>query len=208
MQIESTGSSSGGAASDGIVLLSGATWSDFRRILEVRGDQPSPRLAYLEGVIEFMSPSKSHEQLSRWIGCLIEVWCLEHDVEFGSYGSWTLENAAAERAVEPDGCYALGPHPDQRPRPDLAIEVEWTRGGLNKREIYRKLGVPELWMWRSGRIRIFVLRDEQYEEVERSKSLPGIDHAEFATFLDRPSTSQAIRDYRAAIQSRRKPGSH
>ncbi|MEW5741504.1 MAG: Uma2 family endonuclease [Myxococcota bacterium] len=93
--------------------------------------------------MEFMSPSRQHPQLKSWIG---RAWCLEHDVEFGSDGSWILENAAVERAVEPDECYVLGPETAARQRPDLAIEVEWTNGGLNKRERYRKLGVPELWI--------------------------------------------------------------
>jgi len=42
---------------DRIVLLEGATWGDFQRLLEIRGDRPVPRMAYLDGVLELMSPS-------------------------------------------------------------------------------------------------------------------------------------------------------
>lgn len=195
-------------AADGIVLLPGATWADYQRLLEVRGERPSPRLAYLEGVLELMSPSKQHEQLKTWISRLVETWCLEHDVEFASYGSWTLESKEADRGVEPDECYVFGNDPASRARPDLAIEVEWTSGGLNKRDLYRKLGVRELWIWQRGHLTAFVLKGESYEEVERSVVLPGIDLAELVSFLGRPSTSQAIRDYRAALQTKRKPGPH
>ncbi len=63
---------------------------------------------HLEGVLQLMSPSKEHEAIKSLIGRLVEVWCLEQDIEFGVFGSWTLENKAAERGVEPDGCYVFG----------------------------------------------------------------------------------------------------
>jgi Uma2 family endonuclease len=91
---------------------------------------------------------------------------------------------------------------DDDGRPDLAIEVIWTSGGLDKLEIYRKLGVREVWIWRRGRLQAYALRDEQYEAIETSKVLPAIDLDELAGFIDRPSTSQAIREYRAALQKR------
>ncbi len=74
---------------DRIVLLEGATWGDFQRILEIRGDRPVPRMAYLEGTLELMTPSLPHEGLKSWIGCLVEAWCLEKEIEFSPYGSWT-----------------------------------------------------------------------------------------------------------------------
>ncbi|MFZ5472241.1 MAG: Uma2 family endonuclease [Myxococcota bacterium] len=189
-------------AGDPIVLLRGATWADYQRLLELRGERRAPRLAYLEGVLELMSPSQEHEQLKSWIGRLVEVWCLEQGVEFASYGSWTLESKETERGVEPDECYVFGNVSD-RQRPDLAIEVIWTSGGLDKRDIYRKLGVRELWTWRRGRFTLWALRGDSYQEVPRSEVLPGIDLDELTQFLDRPTTSQAIRDYRAALQGRR-----
>jgi hypothetical protein len=49
---------------------------------------------------------------------------------------------------------------------------------------------------------MFALRGERYEEAAGSEVLPGIDLAELATFIDRPAASQAIREYRAALQGR------
>lgn len=188
---------------DRIVLLGGATWADYQRLLELRGERCSPRLAYLEGALELMSPSREHEQLKSWIGRLVEVWCLHRGIEFSSYGSWTLESKETERGVEPDECYVLG-NVSAPVRPDLAIEVIWTSGGLNKREIYRGLGVRELWTWRRGRFSIFVLRGGTYQEATESEVLPGIDLDDLARFLDRPTTSQAIRDYREALEARQR----
>lgn len=73
-------------------------------------------------------------------------------------------------------------------------------GGLNKLEIYRKLGVREVWFWRRGRLTVHRLHDDAYEDVSASAVLPGIDLAELASYLDRPTASQAIREYRSALQ--------
>ena len=151
-----------------------------------------------------MSPSRTHEAIKSMIGRLIETWCLEKGIEFSAYGSWTLEKKEKGRGVEPDECYVFG-QVDEPARPDLAVEVVWTGGGLNKLDIYRKLGVREVWFWRRGRITVHALREanaeERYEEIAGSEVLTGIDHARLATFLDRPTASQAIRDYRDAVRS-------
>jgi Uma2 family endonuclease len=186
---------------DHIVVLDGVTGADYQRMREIRGDRSAPRIAYAEGRLEMMSPSRDHETLKSLIGRLVEVYCLEAGVEFSAYGSWTLEDKAVNHGVEPDECYVFG---DLRaaPRPDLASEVVWTSGGLGKRQISRALGVREVWRWRRGRITVHVLRDGAYEAVERSEALPGLVLEELQSYLDRPSTSRAIRDYRDALRAR------
>jgi hypothetical protein len=74
---------------------------------------------------------------------------------------------------------------------------------MDKLLIYQKLGVREVWTWRRGRIHVHVLRGEEYEEVPRSEFFPGIDLDLLVTFLDRPTISQAKRDYRAALEAAR-----
>jgi Uma2 family endonuclease len=186
---------------DHIVLFPAADWSDYQRLLRVRGERRRPRLAFSQGVLELMSPSREHEALKSLIGCLVEVWCVERGVEFNVYGSWTLESPETERGVEPDECYVFSGEREPQ-RPDLAIEVIWTSGGLDKRDVYRALGVRELWFWRKGRLTAHALRGQGYEEIPGSEVLPGIDLDELTSFLDRPTVSQAIRDYRAALRAR------
>ncbi len=187
---------------DKIVVLRGATWADYQRMLEMRGEVSSPRVAYLEGVLEIKTPSRQHEGLKFNIGRLVEVWCLENEIEFSGYGSWTLEAEKDARGIEPDECYVFGNVSDPE-QPDLAIEVVWTSGGISKLEIYRKLGVREVWFWRRGVLTAHALRGDVYGEVTASEVLPGIDLTELAGFLDRPTASQAIREYRAALVARR-----
>ncbi len=183
------------------VVLRGVTWADYQRLLEVRGDRSAPRITYLEGVVEIMSPSRSHESIKSILGRLVEVFCLEVGIEFDTYGSWTLEDKEAERGAEPDECYVFGDAPDPD-RPDLAIEVVWTSGRIDKLEVYRKLGVKEVWYWRKGEIHPYVLRAGQYKRVARSKALPTLDLVELASFVEHGSTSRAIRAYRTALRKR------
>jgi Uma2 family endonuclease len=184
---------------DHFVHLDGVTWADYERLLEIRGERSAPRITYLEGTLEIMSPSAQHDSIKSTIGCLVEVWCLEHDVEFTTYGSWTLKNRRAKRGAEPDECYVFGVVANPK-RPDLVIEVIWTSGGLDKLDVYRKLGVPEIWFWDEGRIGVYRLRGERYAATAHSVVLRGIDLEQLASFIDRPTTSRAIRDYRAALK--------
>ena len=188
----------GSAREDHYVHLHGATWADYERLLDIRGESAVPRITYLEGTLEIMSPSFPHESIKSTIGCLVEVWCLERGVEFTTAGSWTIKDKREDAGAEPDECYVFGPVGDRR-RPDLAIEVVWSHGGLDKLGVYRKLGVAEVWYFRKGRIDVYVLRGRRYGQAERSAALPDIDLEQLTSFLDRETTSQAIRDYRAAL---------
>lgn len=178
--------------------LRGLSWADYQRFVELRGDSAVPRLTFLEGVLEIMTPSRPHESYKTTISRLVEVWCLEHGVEFSAYGSWTLENPAAERGAEPDECYVFGTVPNPT-RPDLAIEVVMRSGGIDKLEVYRALEVGEVWYFRHGKIQPYVLSGDHYEPREHSECLPGLDLDQLVQYLDFPSTSQALRAYRAAI---------
>lgn len=185
---------------DQIVHLDGVTWEDFERLLAIRGDRPVPRFAYLNGVLELMSPSKEHESIKSLIGRLVEVYCEAVRIEFAVYGSWTIKDQQQERGAEPDECYVFGT--EDRDRPDLAIEVEWTSGRIEKLEVYRKLGISEVWFWRRGRIQAHALRGDDYEAITVSEVLPQLDLELLASFLDRPRTSLAMREFRAALESK------
>lgn len=183
---------------DHIIVLRDATWADFQRLIEIRGERPVPRLAYLEGALELTTPSRTHESLKSMIGCLIEAWCLEKGVPITPYGSWLLESKPDDRGVEPDECYVVGDNPDPQ-RPDLAIEVVWTSGGINKLEIYRKLGVKEVWIWQEERIDLFELREDRYVPIEGSDVLTGIDLPLLLRFVDVRPMTRAVTEYRASV---------
>ena len=46
---------------DHFVYLRDVSWADYRRLLAIRGEHSAPRISYLEGDVEIMSPSRGHE---------------------------------------------------------------------------------------------------------------------------------------------------
>jgi Uma2 family endonuclease len=185
---------------DHVVHIYDATWDDYERLLELRGEHAVPRLTYLEGTLEIMTPSRDHETIRAFIGRLVEAYCLHAGIRFSPVGSWTIKERKDDRGAEPDECYLFGG--EDADRPHLAIEVIWTSGGLDKLEVYRKLGVAEVWVWRKGRLQPYGLSGERYEPLERSHLLPGLDLDLLVQFLDRPTAYDAIQDFRAALAAR------
>jgi Uma2 family endonuclease len=184
---------------DNIIVLDGVTWADYQRLLEIRGERPVPRLTYLEGVLELMTPSRPHEYFKSMIGRLVDAWCLEKGVAITPYGSWLLEDKESERGVEPDECYVLG-EVENPARPDLAIEVVWSHGGLDKLEVYRKLGVREVWVWEAGAIEIYSLQEASYTRIDRSALLPDLDHGVLLRFVDVRPMTRAVTEYRTLLR--------
>jgi Uma2 family endonuclease len=186
------------------VVLRGVSWQDFEALLAIRGDRAGVRMYYLDGEIELMSPTKTHEGRKTLLARLLEVWALETGVELEGFGSWTLKAELREAGAEPDECYILG-DPD-KDVPDLAIEVEWSRAlGLAKHEIYRRLGVRELWTLKSnGRLVVRALHRGAWVEQSRSKLLPKLDLAWLVTFLDAGSQTKATRALRDALRTRKR----
>lgn len=160
-------------------------------------------MMYLEGELELMSPSIDHEGFKKRIARLVEEYAVTSGIELDGYGSWTIKRAATLRGAEPDECYILRDrHPDKKPdAPDLAIEVDWSRGGLDKLEIYRGLGVREVWMWRAGRIDVHHLEGEHYVIAAdgRSRVLPDLDLRLIARLAERENQREAVLELRALL---------
>lgn len=184
------------------IVLVGVPWSRYEVELVLRGEASVPRLAYLGGALEFMTPSKDHERLTSYIGRLIEVYAEVAGIELSPYRSWTLTSGPGRIGCEPDECYLIGD--DQaRALPDLVVEVIWTSGGLDKLEIYQRLGVREVWFWQAGAITVHALGDGGYVGGSVSAVVPGLDVRVLGAFLDRRTVSAAKRDYRAHLLASR-----
>lgn len=84
-----------------------------------------------------MTPSRDRERLKKTLARLLEAYAEEAGIELEGYGSWTLKAQDQERGIEPDECYSIG----SSQKPDLALEVIWTTGGLDRLDIYRRLGI-------------------------------------------------------------------
>jgi Uma2 family endonuclease len=161
-----------------------------------------PRITYLKGALELMNPSRNHEQDKTLLARLLEAYADELGIDLFGIGSWTLKNEEAERGAEPDECYSIGPVTDDDV-PALAIEVVKTRGGISKLEVYRGLGVGEIWFWKHGRMTVFVLEADQYVEVGASRLLPAVDLSLLAELVNRGGSQfEAVRELRRRVRAR------
>ena len=175
------------------VLLQGVPWAEYERLLAVRGDCAEPRLTYLDGELELMSPSIHHEVWKKSLARLVEDYARLRNIELEGYGSWTIKNRRRKRGAEADECYALGPLAEAPKRPDFAIEVVWTGGGIDKLEVWHGLGVPEVWVFQAGRLAFFEQEDQGYREVPRSRFLPDLDPRLIEDCMAAPSQNAALR---------------
>jgi Uma2 family endonuclease len=184
------------------VVLRG-TWRDFERLLAIRGDEAGPRMYFLDGVIELMSPGSLHEYRKKLLSRLLEIWAIERGVTLEGYGSWTLKRGHKKAGAEPDECYIVGA--EKKKVPDLAIEVEISHGVLEKHEIYRRIGVRELWtVRRDGDLLVRVLVDGRYVERSKSALLPRLDLQWLWKFVAYDLQTKAVRAMLREMRTRKR----
>ena len=78
----------------------------------------------------------------------------------------TTQEREGEAAAEPDESYCFG---SSKPSPDLAIEVVFSSGSVNKLRRYKALEIAEVWFWEDGVFSLYRLRNQAYEQIERSE---------------------------------------
>ena len=104
---------------------------------------------------------------------------------------------------EADESYELG---QDRERPDLALEVVITSGGIDKLTAYKRLNIPEVWFWEDDNLSLYRLRnkgDLSYQPITCSECLPGLDLALLKRCINLPNHVQAVKEFRRAIQGSR-----
>ncbi len=185
------------------IVLRNVSWRGYENLLSIRGESSGTRITYHHGDLELMTPSIDHEGFKTKLARLIEVYADEQGIELEGYGSWTVKIKARKLGVEPDECYVLGSPPPKPTRPDIAVEVIWTSGGIDKLDVYAGLEVPEVWFWEQGELRIFILEAGGYRQTPRSRLLPELDLDLLVTFMQGTSQSRAVRAFRQALRSRR-----
>jgi Uma2 family endonuclease len=186
-------------------IVTGVNWNKYEAFLTERGDSLAYRVAYLDGVLEIVSPSRRHESGKTQIGTLVEIYFLETDTEYFPTGSTTFRKEEQQAGAEPDESYCITTEKDF---PDLAIEVVITSGGINRLELYRRLGVREVWFWQNNNFSIYHLREEipsqfvptfGYEQITYSELLPDLDMNFLAECVRNPNPLAAAKEFRQRL---------
>ncbi len=186
------------------VVLEGVSWRQYELLLATLGDDfPALRLSYLESTLEIMTNSPLHEELKTMIGMLMEAYFQETRTRFHAIGSATFRQVAKQRGLEPDECYCLG---QKKEFPDIAIEIVLSSGIVDKLDIYRGLGVTEVWVWEAGKFTLYHLRADGhaggYEQIESSELLPACDITLLTSYVKPEEQFDAVMAFRDELRSR------
>jgi Uma2 family endonuclease len=183
------------------LLFEGMTWREFKAVEQLL-DRPGYRLSFLDGILEIRRmPGEPHETVKKRIAALLELYLLMAGFDFTPTGSMTLESETATVKREADESYKLAPG---RMLPDLAIEVVFSSGGINKLDAYKRLKIKEVWFWEDGVLEVYHLRGEgntlHYEKIPSSEEVKGIDLDLLLRCMNMVNHVEAIKTFQQALQ--------
>ncbi|MEH2069754.1 MAG: Uma2 family endonuclease [Nostoc sp.] len=186
-------------------VTSGVSWQIYEALLAKLEDNSHYRVTYLDEILEIVSPSIRHENIKKRLAILIERYFYLKRIRFSPMGSSTIKKQLKQAGVEPDECYSIY---EKKNIPDLAVEVNITSGNIDKLEIYRRLGVAEIWIWQTNRLRLYHLREEipsefldtyGYEQITSSELLPELNIALLEQCTQISSEIQAIDEFEQGV---------
>lgn len=192
-----------------VVTIPNITWLEFESILQELGEKRRTRIAYSNSTLEIMVPLPEHERPKDLISDIVKILLKSAGRRYEPFGSTTFKREGAA-GVEPDACFYILNYqrmisrrrllPDDPP-PDLAIETDVT--SKTTIDAYLAIGVPEIWVYDSGRLRIYLLQDGEYVESDISPNFPGIAIAQLIpATVERAwqvGSCQALEEFESAI---------
>ncbi|MBF2005214.1 MAG: Uma2 family endonuclease [Chlorogloeopsis fritschii C42_A2020_084] len=162
------------------VTIPNVSWQEFESILQELGEHRSARVAYSQGTLEIMVPLPEHEKPKELISDFVKILLKAMGKRYEPFGSTTFKREGTA-GVEPDACFYIQNY--QRmigrrrlqaddPPPDLAIETDVT--SKTTLEAYRAIGVPEVWIYESGKLNIYLLSEGIYLKSDSSPNFANI----------------------------------
>ena len=192
-----------------VVTIPNITWLEFESILQELGEKRRTRIAYSNSTLEIMVPLLDREIPKDLISDIVKNLLKSAGRRYEPFGSTTFKREGAA-GVEPDACFYILNYqrmighrrllPDDPP-PDLAIETDVT--SKTKIDAYKIIGVPEVWVYDSDRLRIYLLQNGEYVESDMSPNFPEIAIAQLIpTTVERAlqvGSCQALEEFESAI---------
>lgn len=163
------------------ITIDNLKWQDFETILDELGEKRRVRLTYYQGNLEIMSPLAIHERPHRIIADIIKAILDLQERDWEDFGSTTFKRPEIA-GVEPDTCLYIQNAPQMRgcthidldiyPPPDLAIESDVT--SKTTLEVYAAIGVPEVWIYSKQQLKLYIIKDGNYQETSLSPTFPNL----------------------------------
>ncbi len=195
----------------GTVMKFPGTWQDYQALVQQLGDRQIPRIKYRPGEILLMSPLPVHGRQAHIIAMVAMVLLDYLGLEYEAFTPITMDLPEV-RGIEPDYCFYIDnwaaiAGKDRiawgvEPPPDLAIEVDVT--SYTDVDDYLPYRVPEVWLFKQNRLRIYCLEGEGYVETSVSRFFADFNISElvlecYQMSRDR-NTSVAIRELRRKVE--------
>jgi Uma2 family endonuclease len=204
------------------VVIKDVGWQEFEAILEELGENRATRLAYSRESLEIRRLSTHQERKKAIVGDLIKILLEELEMDCECYGSTTFKRRN-QASIEPDNCFYIQNHAQMigkhhidltlDPPPDLACcfadtaRVEVNALSEIQLNAYQAIGVPELWCYDQGKLRIDVLINGEYIESPGSPTFADFAIAPIITqFIEQSATagrSPTLRAFRKWVQEHR-----
>ncbi|WP_293149448.1 MULTISPECIES: Uma2 family endonuclease [unclassified Microcoleus] len=192
-----------------VVTIPNITWLEFESILEELGEKRRSRIAYSNSTLEITLPLLEHERPKDLISDIVKILLKSAGRRYEPFGSTTFKREGAA-GIEPDACFYILNYqrmisrrrllPDDPP-PDLGIETDVA--SKTTIDAYLAIGVPEVWVYDSGRLRIYLLQEGEYVESDISPNFPGIAIAQMIpATVERAwqvGSCQALEEFESAI---------
>ena len=196
------------------LILHDISWETYEQLLEIFAERSTPRMTYYQGTLELMVPLPEHERYSWTLGRLIVALSEEIGIEIMGLKSSTWRSEPKKAGNEADECFYIQNEALMRgkltidlkndPPPDLAVEIDLTSSSINKMAVYAELKVPEVWIWKKGKLIINILNDTGYVESETSLAFGSFPVKELAQFMHLDSDkgeNARIREFREWVRS-------
>jgi len=157
------------------VILRHQSWADYEGLLASRRDRAAVKVYFgaEKQEVRLMAPLPGHSNRSATLTDLVKVLLRHQNQDWHAFDPLMLKRVS-QTGVEPDACFyiqnrlaILGKERidlEVDPPPDLALEVDLTSF----------THIPELWIYRSQGLRIYLFDGQQYQESEVSRLFPEI----------------------------------
>jgi len=196
------------------LVLHDISWETYEQLLEIFSDRSIPRITYYRGTLELIRPETERQVYSWNLGQLVVELTAALGLEIIGFKSSTWRSQPKATGKEADECFYIQNEAKVRnklqidltvdPPPDLAIEVDLTHSSIDAMSVYAELKVPEVWLWRKGKLTINLLKEGSYEESENSLafgSFPVKDIGQFMNFESDKGHNAKMREFREWVRA-------
>ena len=194
----------------GAVVRLPATWQNYQKLCQQRGDRSIPRIKYRSGEVLLMSPMPKHGRDAHVIANAITTLLDHTEREYDAFTPVTME-LPNESGIEPDYCFYIDNWQavsgkeridwETDPPPDLVLEIDVTSySDVNDYLPYR---VPEIGLFRKNQLLVYQLQGTEYLLQTQSMYFPDINLQDVISrclqvAYDR-NTSAAIRELKQRL---------